>query len=264
MKSARYDDDRLPTAMSFAVEDVFVSAIFSVACDVLANIGEDYKRPNSDVRDLYAWAERFRAGVVDTDRPTNRRGKGLRRPRPRLDRHRDGGAVRPAAVRGLAARAGARAAADCLEGPRFCGHPDLKYRADPVDLAGVQGLPAARVLARAGVAGADVAVLLGVRPPRLVGALADAAPRGIAPGQPTAPSPSTTSRSPVNRWAACSSHGPPRRCWTGWAESQSSTSVSRSSGLRARTRSARSSSDSLRSSSARWARRASRASWYWT
>src|SRR5258707_7313502 len=46
--------------MSFAVEDVFVSAIFSVACDVLANIGEDYKRPNADVRDLYSWAERFR------------------------------------------------------------------------------------------------------------------------------------------------------------------------------------------------------------
>ena len=50
MKSVRYDDHRLPEAMSFAVEDVFFSAIFSVACDVLANIGEDYKRPHADVR----------------------------------------------------------------------------------------------------------------------------------------------------------------------------------------------------------------------
>jgi hypothetical protein len=66
MKSVGYDDDRLPQTMSFAVEDVFVSAIFAVACEVLANIGEDYKRPNADVRELYSWAARFRAGVVDT------------------------------------------------------------------------------------------------------------------------------------------------------------------------------------------------------
>ena len=67
MKSAHYDDELLPKAMSFAVEDVFVSAILSVACTVLAEIGEDYKRPHADVRDLYAWAERFRAGVIDAD-----------------------------------------------------------------------------------------------------------------------------------------------------------------------------------------------------
>ncbi len=62
MKSARYDDELLPKVMSFAVEDVFVSAILSVACTVLAEIGEDYKRPHADVKDLYAWAERFRSG----------------------------------------------------------------------------------------------------------------------------------------------------------------------------------------------------------
>ena len=66
MKSARYDDELLPKVMSFAVEDVFVSAILAVACDVLAEIGEDYKRPHADVRDLYSWAERFRKGVVET------------------------------------------------------------------------------------------------------------------------------------------------------------------------------------------------------
>ncbi|HEY9265550.1 MAG TPA: glycogen debranching protein, partial [Mycobacterium sp.] len=66
MKAARYDDDLLPKAVSFAVEDVFVSAILSVACQVLAEIGEDYKRPNADVRDLYAWADRFRTGVIET------------------------------------------------------------------------------------------------------------------------------------------------------------------------------------------------------
>ncbi|MBR7560113.1 glycogen debranching protein, partial [Mycobacterium tuberculosis] len=50
--------------MDFMVEDVFVSAIFAVACDVLATIGEDYSKPRSDVRDLRAWSDRFKAGVV--------------------------------------------------------------------------------------------------------------------------------------------------------------------------------------------------------
>ncbi|PRC51998.1 glycogen debranching protein, partial [Mycobacterium sp. ITM-2017-0098] len=50
----------------FAVEDVFVSAILSVACQVLAEIGEDHKRPHSDVRDLYSWADRNRSGVIAT------------------------------------------------------------------------------------------------------------------------------------------------------------------------------------------------------
>src|SRR6201746_443869 len=66
MKSVNYDDALLPKVMSFAVEDVFVSAILSVPCTVLAKIGEDYKRPHADVRDLYSWAERFRRGVVET------------------------------------------------------------------------------------------------------------------------------------------------------------------------------------------------------
>lgn len=52
--------------MSFAVEDVFVSAVFSMACDVLATIGEEHSRPNSDVRDLRGWADRFRQGVIAT------------------------------------------------------------------------------------------------------------------------------------------------------------------------------------------------------
>ncbi len=111
MKTARYDDDLLPKVMSFAVEDVFVSAILSVACQVLAEIGEDHKRPHADVRELYAWADRFRTGVIATDRRKNRRSKGLRCPRGQVDRHRDRGAVRPAAVRRTAARPGARAAA---------------------------------------------------------------------------------------------------------------------------------------------------------
>lgn len=126
MKAVRYDDARLPGAMSFAVEDVFFSAILAVACDVLATIGEDHKRSNSDVRELHGWARRFRAGVIETADP------------------------RTGAARDYDLRAGAwistdtvaqfapllcggldhereRALLKIFEGPRFCGHPDLKY-----------------------------------------------------------------------------------------------------------------------------------------
>ena len=45
MKSARYDDESLPEVMSFAVEDVFVCAIFSVACDVFARSARTTRGP---------------------------------------------------------------------------------------------------------------------------------------------------------------------------------------------------------------------------
>ena len=182
MKAARYDDELLPKVMSFAVEDVFVSAIFSVACEVLATIGEDYKRPHADVRDLYAWAERFRAGRRRDHRRTHRRGKGLRRARRQVGGHRDGRAVCAAAVRRAAARQGTRAAA-AAGGPAVLRAPGPEIRADPVDVAGVARLPVARVLARTGVAGDDLAVLLVLRAARVGRAFADAAARRTPAGQ---------------------------------------------------------------------------------
>src|SRR5690606_10252441 len=69
MRRAGYDDYQLTSTMSFAVEDVFVSAIFAMACEVLAQIGEEYHQPHADVRELYGWAKRFRAGVVASADP---------------------------------------------------------------------------------------------------------------------------------------------------------------------------------------------------
>lgn len=126
MKSVRYTDDRLPSVMSFAVQDVFVSAIFAVACEVLANIGEDYKRPNSDVRELYGWADRFRAGVAATadQRSGAARDFDLRA----------GSWITTDTVAQLAPllcggldHQQERALLKIFEGPRFCGHPDLKF-----------------------------------------------------------------------------------------------------------------------------------------
>ncbi len=173
MKGARYDDELLPKVMSFAVEDVFVSAILSVACDVLAEIGEDYKRPHADVKDLYAWGERFRSGRRPNHRRTHRRRKGFRCAYRTVGGDRDRRAVRSAAVRRAAARQGTCAAA-AAGGPAVLRASGSQVRADPVDVAGVAGLPLTRVLARTGVAGDDVAVLLVVRAPRLGRTRADA------------------------------------------------------------------------------------------
>ncbi|MGI9124577.1 MAG: glucosylglycerate hydrolase [Mycobacterium sp.] len=126
MKSVGYDDARLPTVMSFKVEDVFVSAIFAVACEVLAGIGEEHKRPHSDVRDLYGWAERFRAGVVET---TDERSGAARdfdlRARSWISTE-TAAQFAPLLCGGLGHRQ-ELALLKVFEGPRFCGYPDLKF-----------------------------------------------------------------------------------------------------------------------------------------
>ncbi len=130
MKSVGYADDRLPSVMSFAVEDVFVSAIFSVACEVLATIGEDCNRPNSDVRELYGWADLFRAGVADT---ANHRNGAARdydlRARAWITTE-TAAQFAPLLCGGLDHQQ-ERALLKLFEGPRFCGHPDLRYALIP-------------------------------------------------------------------------------------------------------------------------------------
>ncbi len=126
MKSVRYDDSRLPSVMSFAIQDVFVSAIFSVACEVLANIGEDHKRPHSDVRDLYGWADRFRAGVAGTaDRRTGAARDFDLRQQSWITTE-TVAQFAPLMCGGLEHEQ-ERALLKVFEGPRFCGHPDLKF-----------------------------------------------------------------------------------------------------------------------------------------
>jgi hypothetical protein len=130
MKSVGYDDDRLPTTMSFAVEDVFVSAIFSVACEVLATIGEDCNRPNADVRELYGWANRFRAGVAETADHRNGAARDYDLRARTWIRTETVAQFAPLLCGGLAHQQ-ERALLKLFEGPRFCGHPDLRYALVP-------------------------------------------------------------------------------------------------------------------------------------
>lgn len=130
MKRVRYDDTNLVSAMSFAVEDVFVSAIFSLACEVLATIGEEHGAPRADVRDLHEWACRFRGGVVATTDPRSgeARDRDLRTGRWIET---DTLAVFAPLLCGGLPGATERTLLRTFEGPRFCGHPDLRYAVPP-------------------------------------------------------------------------------------------------------------------------------------
>ena len=131
MKSARYDDELLPKVMSFAVEDVFVSAIL---------VG-GVRRAGRDRRGLQASARRCAGPVlagpsgsarVSSTPPTNVTGAA---------RDYDLRAEKWVATETVAQFAPLlcgglphdkeRALLRLLEGPRFCGHPDLKFALIP-------------------------------------------------------------------------------------------------------------------------------------
>ena len=130
MKQAGYDDAALAEKMSFAVEDVFVSAIFAMACDVLATIGEEHSKPNSDVRELRGWADKFRKGVIAT---TDARSGAARDYDLRAGRWitTDTIAMFAPLLCGGLAREQERTLLRMFEGTRFCGHPDLRYAVPP-------------------------------------------------------------------------------------------------------------------------------------
>lgn len=65
MQDVHYDDDAVLDVIDFRVQDVFFSAILAAGSDVLAEIGDELRRPH-DAAELRSTAARFRAGVFAT------------------------------------------------------------------------------------------------------------------------------------------------------------------------------------------------------
>jgi hypothetical protein len=66
LRSSGYDDARVRADCSFAVEDVFFSAVLSLACEVMTAFGERHGRPAAEVAEMAELAGRFRHGVTAT------------------------------------------------------------------------------------------------------------------------------------------------------------------------------------------------------
>jgi glucosylglycerate hydrolase len=64
MRKVRYDADAVVKASSFLVGDVFVTALFALASEVLAELGEESEQPAWQIRQLRGWARRSRAAVA--------------------------------------------------------------------------------------------------------------------------------------------------------------------------------------------------------
>lgn len=124
-KRVRYDDAAMRATLDFRVADVLMSAVLSVAADVLAGIGDRLGRA-ADAAESREIADRFRAGVMGSVTPG-----GLARDRDL----RTGQWLATDTIAGFApllcgaTEPAHRAVVDDLlvtfRGEHWCGHPDL-------------------------------------------------------------------------------------------------------------------------------------------
>jgi hypothetical protein len=130
MRRVGYDDRRVRRTSSFAVEDVLTSAIFALACDALADLGEGSAQRAGDVAELRSWAGRFRAGVAGSVDPLTgtARDRDLRTGRWLTSETLAGFA--PLLCGGLD-RTAERRLTDLFDSDRWCGHPGLVAAVPP-------------------------------------------------------------------------------------------------------------------------------------
>ncbi|MET7401858.1 hypothetical protein ABZS66_51095 [Dactylosporangium sp. NPDC005572] len=138
MHEARYDDDKVRENVDFRMTDVFMSAVAALSSEVLAEIGDEFGRP-AEAAELRVLADRFRAGVLSTVSPETglARDEDVRSGR-RIDVPTVGGFA--PLLSGGDEQVVARQL-DLLTGPRWCGHPGLRYAVPPSatpELAGFQ------------------------------------------------------------------------------------------------------------------------------
>jgi hypothetical protein len=130
MRRVRYDDAAVRRTSSFAVEDVFFSAILALACDALAELGEGGGQRADDVVSLREWADRFRDGVAASVSPVS----GLARDRDL----RTGAWIDTETIAGFSPllcggldRAAERRLLDLLDSDRWMKHPSLLAAVPP-------------------------------------------------------------------------------------------------------------------------------------
>jgi hypothetical protein len=128
MKEARYDDDAVRETVDFRMTDVFMSALASLASDVLAEIGDELGRV-AEAASLRAMADRFRVGVLSTVSAST----GLARD----EDVRTAAFVEVPTIGGFAPLlcggdpAVVARQLELLTGPQWCGHPSLRYELPP-------------------------------------------------------------------------------------------------------------------------------------
>lgn len=130
MRKVRYDADAVVRTSSFLVGDVFVTALFALASEVLAALGEESEQPAWQIRQLRGWARRSRAAVATAHDPTT----GLARDRDlRGDRWLSTSTIAgfaPLLCGGLPVDA-EKSMLETLRGPDWAGHPALFAQIPP-------------------------------------------------------------------------------------------------------------------------------------
>lgn len=129
MRSVNYDPDDVVTTSGFLVGDTFTTALFALACDVLAELGEELAQDADHVAELRRWAADARRAVALSCRPDT----GLAADR---DIRHDRWLATPtlAGFAPLLCGADNRTEADLLstlDGPAWSGHPDLLAAVPP-------------------------------------------------------------------------------------------------------------------------------------
>lgn len=130
MRRVAYAPDEVVGTSSFLATDVFLSAVFAVASDVLAELGEECDQPYEQVQALRRWAERSRTAVAVTCDPDTglARDKDLRSGRWLGGNYVSGFA--PLLCGGLGGEAEQRLLA-VLDGAEWSGYPGMLAAVPP-------------------------------------------------------------------------------------------------------------------------------------
>ncbi|OLT48028.1 glycogen debranching protein [Saccharomonospora sp. CUA-673] len=124
MRRADYNPDKVVETSAFLVGDVFITAVFALASDNLAEVGEEIGADAEQVAELRGWAERARAATAASCDPDT----GMARDRD----VRAGRWVATDSIAGFSPLLCGGLPADVeqqliatLDSPRWSGHPDL-------------------------------------------------------------------------------------------------------------------------------------------